>query len=204
MIGFPAPGAASALAERMALPVFLPPPAPKDATPWAFLSWGSIPLHGLSQSLRQRPLDRRHLSWGFAPLQRFRRRESTSVRLPGSAPRWCRDPPTGPTLSTTVSLAGFSNLSATFFLSPPPRHFQAGYARGVCPSGVCSFHEAPATRRPRPALVTFLPRVALPPFLGGGSRGHTVRLPRIARRGAFDRLQGLRPRGNRSASPSHV
>lgn len=95
MIGFPAPGAASALAERMALPVFLPLPAPKDATPWAFLSWGSIPLHGLSQSLRQRPLDRRHLSWGSVPLQRVQE-ERVHVRpvarfgspvVPGSADR---------------------------------------------------------------------------------------------------------------------
>jgi hypothetical protein len=32
-----------------------------------------------------------HLSWGFAPLQRSGRRESTARQLPGRAPRFCRD-----------------------------------------------------------------------------------------------------------------
>jgi hypothetical protein len=50
---------------------------------------------------------------------------------------------TGPTPQTTVSLAGFPNLSATFFLSPPSHHFQVGGVPAVRPTGVCSSHEAP-------------------------------------------------------------
>jgi hypothetical protein len=179
----------------MTLPVFLPQPAPKDATPWTILSWGSAPLHGVSQSLRQRPLGRRHLSWGFvAPTalqeERVHVRPVSRLRLPGCAGNL----PRGPTLPATVSLAGFLSLSATFFLSPPSCHFQAGNARGVSPSGVCSFQEAPATHRRRYALLTFLPRVALPPVLGGGIRGRADRIPRMSRRNAFHRLQGLRLR----------
>jgi hypothetical protein len=68
--GYPLPVRRQRSRKRTAHPVFLHPPAPKDATPWAILSWGSVPLHGLSQSLRPRPLDRRHLSWGLRPLQR--------------------------------------------------------------------------------------------------------------------------------------
>jgi hypothetical protein len=83
----PVPGTTLALAERPILPVFLPPSASKDATPWTILSWGSALLHGMSRSLRHRSLDRRHLSWGSTPLQRTGRRESTSDfrRLPGFA-----------------------------------------------------------------------------------------------------------------------
>jgi hypothetical protein len=51
--------------KRTALPVFLPLPAPKDATLWAILSWRSVLLHGFTQRLRPRPLDQGHLSWGF-------------------------------------------------------------------------------------------------------------------------------------------
>jgi hypothetical protein len=49
------------------------------------------------------------------------------VELPGFAGNLS----TGPTLPTTVPLAGFPNLSAAFFLSPPSCHFQAGGAHGV-------------------------------------------------------------------------
>lgn len=34
------------LAEHLTLPVFPPLPTPKEATPWAILSWGSALLHG--------------------------------------------------------------------------------------------------------------------------------------------------------------
>jgi len=54
---------------------------------------------------------------------------------------------TGPTPQTTVPLAGFPNLSAAFFLSPPSHHFQVGGVPAVRPTGVCSSHEAPPTRR---------------------------------------------------------
>jgi len=70
--------------KLLVLPVFLPPSAPQDATPAAFLSWGSTLLHGLTQVPCLPPLGARRLSWGFPPLQRSRWRESTagSSRLP--------------------------------------------------------------------------------------------------------------------------
>lgn len=188
----------------MILPVFLPLPASKDATLWTILSWCSVPLHGLSQRLRPRSLDLGHLSWGSFPLQRSRRRESTSRPVSRtSSPVVAGNLSTGPTLPTTVPLAGFHNLLAAFFLSPTPCHFQTGGAHGVCPTGSCSFHEAPDAHRRRCSLLTLLPRFGQPPFLGGDHRWRTSRLPRMLRPGAFFRLQGLRLRGNRSASQSH-
>jgi hypothetical protein len=188
----------------MTLPVFLRQPAPKDATPWTILSWGSTPLHGVTQSLRQRPFDRRHLSWGsFAPTAyeagRVHVRASCLAKPPGCAGNL----PRGPTLPATVPLAGFLNLSVALFLSPPSCHFQTGNALGVYPSGDCSFHKAPAAHRHRHALLTFFPRVALPPVLGGGIHGRADRLPRMFRHNAFHRLQGFRLCENRSASSSH-
>jgi hypothetical protein len=61
-----------------AFPVFLPLLLPKEATPWTILSWGSVLLHGMSRNPCPRCLHLGHLSWGFLPLQRIRRRESTS------------------------------------------------------------------------------------------------------------------------------
>ena len=159
------------------------------------------PLVGFSPSTRCFPKSPPTASRPKAPLLGFRRPYSASggesprpPGHPGRLPGGAGNLPEGPTLPATVPLAGFHNLSAAFILSPPSRHFQAGYARGVCPSGGCSFHEAPPTRRRRHTLLTFLPRVARPPFLGGGIRGRADRLPRIRRHNAFHRLQGLQLR----------
>jgi hypothetical protein len=133
----------------MTLPVFLRQPAPKDATPWTILSWGSTPLHGVTQSLRQRPLDRRHLSWGsYAPSAFQEERVHVSSSCPDKLPGGAGILPGGPTLPATEPLAGFLNLSAAFFLSPPSCHFQAGNARGVNPSGVYSFARSPGDSSP--------------------------------------------------------
>lgn len=135
-IGFPVPGAALALAVRPAHPVFLPPPVPRDATPWAFLSSDFALLHGSTSSLRQRPLGRWHLSWGLVP---FSAPEKESPRPPGRS-RWgapeisapgCAG---GPMPPTTVPLAGFLNLSATLFLSRPTRHVSGGWRSWGLPS----------------------------------------------------------------------
>lgn len=135
LLGSPPPVRPWRSQKRPALPVFLHPPAPKDATPWTILSWVSALLHGMSRSLRPRPLGRGHLSWGsFAPtalgVERVHVPTGYPARLPGSYPRGS---PTGPTPPATVPLTGFPNLSAAFFLSPPSYHFQAGGARGVTP-----------------------------------------------------------------------
>lgn len=142
--------------------------------------------------------------WGFpASLQRSRRREFTSRRLPGRAARFCRESIGRSHAADYGAVLGFPNLSTALFLSPPLHHFQMDDARGIYPSGDYSFHEAPEARRHRHALLTFLPRVALSPFLGGDILGLTGRLPRMRRPGVFRRLQGLRLRENRSASSSH-
>lgn len=160
----------------MALPVFLPLPMSRDATLWTILSWGSAPLHGLSRVPRHRHLCRQHLSWGSSSLQRIRRRESTSVRSPfanrfsGRLPTPSSATPVLPEHSASRSHPAsygvahrFSQPRSDFFLSPPSRHFQTGGVRGIHPTGGCSSYEASAARRRRNTLVTFLPRIALPP-----------------------------------------
>jgi len=99
--------------RRSTLPVFLPLPAPKDATPWTILSWGLTPLHGVARSLRPRSLDRRHLSWGFLARTTLQeKRVHVPNRLPGQGslvvPGGSSAVSTPP---TTVPLAGFLNLS---------------------------------------------------------------------------------------------
>jgi len=86
-------------------------------------------------------------------------------RFPGPAPRrfLAGNPPAGPTPPVTVPLTGFPNLSAVSSSRSLPAFFRQVALLGFLPTGVCSFHEAPTTRRRRPTLLTFLPRVALPP-----------------------------------------
>jgi hypothetical protein len=133
IIGFPAPGSASAFAKHMALPVFLRSSLPRDATPWAILSWGSALLHGLSRHPRPKPLDAGHLSWGFMPLQRTSRRESTYQPVARPIIRVSPGSPAAPTPPTTVPLAGVLNLSAASSSLEPPAMFQTGGAHGVLP-----------------------------------------------------------------------
>jgi hypothetical protein len=165
----PAPGTTLALAERLILPVFLPPSAPTDATPWAILSWGSALLHGMSRSLRHRSLDRRHLSWGSAPLQRSGRRESTSgfrrppgfagVSVHGSHPA-----DYGAARRFSQPLSGLLPLSAV-----PP--FSGGWRSCGSPYRGLFLSRSPARLvAVRPTLLTLLPRADLSPFLGGDTR----------------------------------
>jgi hypothetical protein len=121
------------------------------------------------------------------------------VELPGFAGNL----PTGPTLPTTVPLTGFLNLSADFFLSPPSCHFQAGGTPGVPPFRGLFLPQRPGCSSPPVFPHDVLPVDCTVPV---PRRGHPLAhrpLPRISRRDAFRRLQGLRPRGNRSASRSH-
>lgn len=67
-----------------------------------------------------------------------------------------------------MPLAGFLGLSAALFLSLPSRHFQTGNARGVRPSGVCSFHEDPAARRRPASPLEVRPAGCTPPSLDPG------------------------------------
>jgi len=136
-LGCPLPVRPQRSRKRLTLPVFLPLPVPKDATPWVILSWGSAPLHGLSRSTRPRPLDRGHLSWGSGSPSTH---QAVRVHVPplarSGSPGGARVLPAGPTPPTTVPSSGFLGPSTTFFLSPPPRHFQAGSVPGVCSTGI--------------------------------------------------------------------
>jgi hypothetical protein len=112
---------------------------------------------------------------------------------PGSSPAISLSP-------ATVPPAGFSNLSAACSSLRPPAIFRQVALVGICPSGVCSLSAAPTTRRRRNTLMTFLPRFARAPNLGGGNLGRTIRIPRVTEWRAFGRLQGLHLPRNRSAS----
>jgi hypothetical protein len=174
--GFPTPGTVLVLAEHPTHPVFPALPMPKEATPWAILSWGSALLHGLSQSPRPQPLGWGHLSWGSLPLQRIRWRESTSLAVARSSH------PGAPGLAASSHAAGFgaahrfSQPPSGFLFPPPSCHFQTGGAPGVLPfRGFSSSLAALATRRRQHALLTFFLQVAHPPFLGGGTSRHDNR-----------------------------
>jgi hypothetical protein len=107
-----------------------------------------------------------------------------------------------PTPPTTAPLTGSLNLSATSSSLRRPAIFRQVALLGFCPSGVCSVPAAPTARHRRLALVTFLPVVALPPSRRGSHQARQP-FPRIEWPDAFVRLQGLRPRGSRSASREH-
>jgi hypothetical protein len=138
---------------------------------------GVRPSFTVSRCLRRRSLDRRHLSWGFAPLQRSRKSESTSSL------RWrrpvTRSAAAGSQPSASVSLAGFRNLSATSSSLRRPAVFRRVALVGFYPSGGCSSHEAPTTRRRRCAFLTLFPWIALARVLGASTLGRTLPLPRM-------------------------
>lgn len=110
---------------------------PRDATPWAFLSWGSAILHGLTR----RPC--RALSsvaplMGFLPLQRIRGSEDTYRAASSFGRLVCARRPVpvplvGPNPPATVPSAGFRNLSTASSSLHRPAMFQAGDAHGVLP-----------------------------------------------------------------------
>jgi hypothetical protein len=159
-----------------------------------------------SRMLHPRPLGRRHLSWGFVPLQRSREEESTSVRFPGSAasalPRFStgRSHPAG----YGVALRFSQPLGDLVPLPTVPPCFRRVALLGLCPSGVRSCFAAPATRRRRRPLLTFLPSARPCPHPRWGPPWARRTLPRMVRPVAFSRLQGLCPRNSRSASSTRV
>jgi hypothetical protein len=120
-----------------------------------------------------------HLSWGFLPLQRARRRESTSRRKPSELPGFaevstCESHPAGYGAALRFSQPPSGLLPPSTLL---PSFRQVAFL-GFLPSGVSSPHAARTAHRRPPALLTFLPLVGLTPFLGGGTSGHTRREPR--------------------------
>jgi hypothetical protein len=154
----PAPGSVLTLAERPTLPVFLALSMPKEATPWTILSWGSTLLHGMSRSLRPRPLDLRAPLLGFlAPPALWEK----GVHVPPvsrRASRSCRG------LCQRVPPRRLRCRSQVFPTSQRPSSslrrpavFRQVALLGFRPSGACSARAAPTARRRRHALLTFLP-----------------------------------------------
>lgn len=184
--------------NAMAQPVFLPPPLPKDATPWALLSWGSTPLHGMSRStLLPTPITRTviesHSLGVHCPFSACRKRESTSrpvlpvaqlhrkssptLSQPVQARASYRtgSPLTVPIPPATEPLPGFPNLSAAFFLSPPSHHFQMGGAHGVTPSRGLHLPRSPDSSSLPAYPLDVIPSGCATSFLGRGSIGHASR-----------------------------
>jgi hypothetical protein len=192
------PGTAFALAERLAPPVFLPPPLPKDATPWTLLSWGSTPLHGMSRSSplstpATRAVVESHSLGVPCPYSAYRKQEFTSRPASLVAQLHRKSSPTlsqsvqartsyrtgnplvVPNPPATEPLPGFPNLSAAFFLSPPSHHFQMGGAHGVAPSRGLHFSRSPDSSSPPACPLDVLPSGCATSFLGRGSIGHASR-----------------------------
>jgi len=122
-----------------------------------------------SRSLRHRSLDRRHLSWGFTPLRRTGRRESTSDfrRLPGFAGvsvRGSHPADYGVAHRFSQPLSDLLPLSTV-----PP--FSGGWRPCGSPSRGLFLSRSPARLVVvRLTLLTLLPRADRSPFLGGNTR----------------------------------
>jgi hypothetical protein len=170
------PGTACALAERMTQPVFLLPPLPKDATPCALLSWGSMLLYGFSRSLRLRAkpqeLNIEDNSLGVScPFSAYRRRESTSLLTPPVAWPCQKSTPTifGPGFRWWVPIHQLRSRSQAFSTSQRPsssrlRPIIFGWVAllGLCPPGDQTSCKALTVRHCQHTLLTFFPSVALP------------------------------------------
>jgi len=91
---------------------------------------------------------------GFLSLQRLRRQESTSLNETTRRCSCLRRPETFPSRNLQVFphthygvAHRFSQPLSDLLLSSPSRHFRAGNALGIRPSGVCSFCEVAQARR---------------------------------------------------------
>jgi len=175
---------------------------PKEATPWAILSWGSSLLHGISRSLRLRPLDQQAPLLGFSAPTAHEVKGVHVSPVSRRAPRFCRG------IRQQVPTRWLRCRSQVFSTSqrllPPSAALPfSGRWRswGSALQGFSS-HAAPAARRRRHTLLTFLPSAGHPRILGGeplGAPAENLGPPA----GAFFRLQGLRPRNSRSNPPRH-
>jgi hypothetical protein len=84
-----------------------------------------------------------------SPLQRSRRRESTSrPGCPVQAPWWCQGVRRRIPLRQLRCRSRFSQPLSGFFLSPPSRHFQAGGVRGVLPFRELFLPQSPDSSSP--------------------------------------------------------
>lgn len=144
----------------------------KDATPWTILSWGSILLHGSVQRPCPQPLG---VGTSLGVLRPFSARGEESPRPPFGGTlvaQGCRQIPLRRLRCRSQVLSTSQRRSS----SPrPPTIFRQVALLGFCPTGACSSHEAPTTRRRRRTFLAFLPRVDRAPILGGSARGRAGR-----------------------------
>lgn len=155
------------------------------------------PLLGFSPPPRYFPiflplslLTRADLSWGFLPLQRSRRRESTSCQLPGKLPGFGRE---SANRSHAIGYGVAHRLSqphSDFFFSSPSCRFQAGGVPGVVPFRGLILLRSPDSSSLPACPLDVLPAGCASPVLGGRSHRRTVPLPRMARRCHYH-LQGF-------------
>lgn len=159
-----------ALAERLTFPVFLRQPRPRTRLP-DLSSLGVRTSYTVFLTALSRPLGRDAFLGVSAPsaleVKRVHGWFVTSAPVARGRQQF---PPAGFGVAHR-----FSQPPSDFFLSPPPRHFQTGGAPGICPSRVCSSHEASTIRHRRPALMALLPRFAHASFLGGSNLGRAAR-----------------------------
>ena len=118
-----------------------------------------------------------------SPLQRSRRRESTSrpVARPGSPGVTQGIRQRVPPRQLRCRSQVFPTSQRTCSSPRPPAIFRQVALMGLCPSGDCSFFAAPATRRHRHTLLAFLPRIALIPVPRRGHPWAHRPLPRMSR-----------------------
>jgi len=156
----------------VASPVFLQSlPLLVDATPRAFLSWGSTLLHG-PYSKSPPPFYWELLSWGFL---------SPTAHQASEIHGYCSFPQSSPAPFPSRDSIGISQLPTNgvalrlfqplgdFFSPLPSHHFQVGNARGVLPFRGFPFHAAPYGSSPpacppdvAPLVNRFRPKRKLP------------------------------------------
>jgi len=151
------------------------------------------PLDGVRPSYTVFPDARAAASQRAAPLLGFLspsayEEERVHVHL-AVAPPVARRVLAVPTPPASVSPTGFLNLSATFFLSPPSCHFQAGSALGVSPFRGFVLPRSPDDSSPSAYPLGLVPSDCASPRPRRERPGASPRSPRI------DRVAPLWPSG---------
>jgi len=164
-VGLPAPGLVLALAKTLGLSG-LPAVAPaqrSDSLSDPLLGFGP-PIRYVPQSWPSVCPPRAPLLGFLAPSAHWGEGVHVPAGCPAQLPRLLTRAFAGRSHPASYGVAHrLSQPLGDFFHPPPARRFQAGGAPGVSPSGVRSSRAAPATRRCRHALLTFLLLVAHPP-----------------------------------------
>jgi hypothetical protein len=138
---------------------------------------------------------------GFLPLQRSRRRESTSRRFPGGLPGLTQVVAGGPTRRLRCRSQVFPTSQRLLPLSAAPP-FSDGWRSWGSPYRGLILTRSPDDSSPSACPLDVSPTDCASPVPRRGNPQARLSLPRMSRTAAFCRLQGLRLRVNRSASPA--